>query len=265
MIVPTGFRFNPTDEELIEILQRKVSGKETPLHHYFIVERNVYEHKPEDLEWDHTVPVQNNERFYYCMKENDSREVSGRGWWKATSHVKKIYANNNKRVVGYKRPLTFHKFSDNERKRNKAIKTNWIMYEYSLESCTTEWRLCKIKYKGKQSGQVIEDQIENMKKNYRLSNESEASCSIMDIVYEEQEKPKLVHQTEKLYEPDFSQNLQQMEVMNEFYGSYDPILTHISSSSHDYNYFGEEEDHQLEQLPYSSASEELLFPRLWSW
>ncbi|KAJ0034395.1 hypothetical protein Pint_25757 [Pistacia integerrima] len=216
------------------------------------------------------------------MKENDSREVSGRGWWKATSHVKKIYANNNKRVVGYKRPLTFHKFSDNERKRNKAIKTNWIMYEYSLESLHNglflllflffllsrvilEWRLCKIKYKGKQSGQVIEDQIENMKKNYRLSNESEASVSIMDIVYEEQEKPKLVHQIEKLYEPDFSQNLQQMEVMNEFYGSYDPILTHISSSSHDYNYFGEEEDHQLEQLPYSSSSEELLFPRLWSW
>lgn len=111
---------------------------------------------------------------------------------------------------------------------------------------------------------MIEDQIENVKKNYRLSNESEASCSIMNIVDEEQEKPKLVHHIEKLYEPDFSQNLQ-MEVMNEFYASYDPILTHISSSSHDYNYFGEEDDHQLEQLAYSSSSEELLFPSLWSW
>lgn len=105
---------------------------------------------------------------------------------------------------------------------------------------------------------IEEDHLENIRKNYRLSDESEASCSIMDIVEEEQEKPKLVHQIEKLYEPDFSQ-IMQMEVL---YASYDPILTHISSSSHDY-YCGEDVHHQLE-LPYSSSEEEL-FPSLWSW
>lgn len=50
MIIPTGFRFNPTDEELIEILQRKVSGQEMSLHDHFIDERNVYELDPQDLE-----------------------------------------------------------------------------------------------------------------------------------------------------------------------------------------------------------------------
>ncbi|KAH9727663.1 NAC domain-containing protein [Citrus sinensis] len=93
--------------------------------------------------WDYNVALSTNERFYFCLRENDSREVSGLGWWRATGRVKKVYANyNNQTLVGFKRPLTFHRFSRDEphdprTKRNKAIKTNWIMHEYSLESYTT--------------------------------------------------------------------------------------------------------------------------------
>lgn len=92
-------------------------------------------------EGDNTSALPENERYCYCMRENDSREVSGRGWWKATSHVKKIYATNNNGscadVIGYKRPLTFHKFKDTRRNRSNAIKTNWIMHEYTLHSLST--------------------------------------------------------------------------------------------------------------------------------
>ncbi|KAH9783664.1 NAC domain-containing protein 83 [Citrus sinensis] len=132
MMMPTGFRFNPTDEELIEFLFRKLSGQEMQLYGDFIVERG-----------DYNVALSTNERFCFCLRENDSREVSGRGWWRATGRVKKVYANyNNQTLVGFKRPLTFHRFSRDEphdprTKRNKAIKTNWIMHEYGLESYTT--------------------------------------------------------------------------------------------------------------------------------
>jgi hypothetical protein len=47
-MVPHGFRFNPTDEELIQVLDRKASGQEMPLH--FILEMNVYEREPQVLE-----------------------------------------------------------------------------------------------------------------------------------------------------------------------------------------------------------------------
>ena len=49
-MVLTGFRFSPTDEEIIEILIQKVSGNTamTPLD--FIVERNIYELEPQDLQ-----------------------------------------------------------------------------------------------------------------------------------------------------------------------------------------------------------------------
>ncbi|KAK9205983.1 hypothetical protein WN943_016254 [Citrus x changshan-huyou] len=134
---------------------------------------------------DYNVALSTNERFYFCLRENDSREVSGLGWWRATGRVKKVYANyNNQTLVGFKRPLTFHRFSRDEphdprTKRNKAIKTNWIMHEYSLESYTTfvlydatlcgqgtngdramrDWRLCKIKYKGKPR---VQEELENI-------------------------------------------------------------------------------------------------------
>ncbi|XP_044500719.1 NAC domain-containing protein 83-like [Mangifera indica] len=188
-MIPTGFRFNPTDEELIDILKRKVCGQEMPLHDRFIVERNIYELDPRDFHWDHTVVLPNNERYCYYMRETDSREVPGRGWWRATGHVKKINGNS-KNVVGYKRPLTFIRFKDSERKRKNAFKTNWIMHEYSLDSNTTEWRLCKIKYKGKAS---VKEEMENIRKGFKLMTSFESSSpSIMvmelDFVDEEQQQ-----------------------------------------------------------------------------
>ncbi|KAK6255324.1 NAC domain - like 10 [Theobroma cacao] len=158
-MVPMGFKFCPTDEELIQILIQKVSGNVmAPFD--FIVERNIYKLEPQDLQWIQSAALNNNERYYYCKRESDSREVSGRGWWKATSHVKTISANG--RVVGYKRPLTFHRFRDNGRKRKGAIKTDWIMHEYALHSIPTDWRLCKIKYKGKER---LEEDMENIRKS----------------------------------------------------------------------------------------------------
>ncbi|XVE81164.1 hypothetical protein DITRI_Ditri15bG0040600 [Diplodiscus trichospermus] len=135
-MVLTGFRFSPSDEELLDILNQKVSGNTdiTPLD--FIVENNIYELEPKDLQWTQSVALNKNERYYYCKRESDSREVSGRGWWKATSHVKTISSDDG-RVVGYKRPLTFHRFRDNQRNRKDAIKTDWIMHEYELESIPT--------------------------------------------------------------------------------------------------------------------------------
>ncbi|KAJ4844648.1 hypothetical protein Tsubulata_033639 [Turnera subulata] len=177
-MVPHGFRFNPTDEELVEILDRKAMGQEMPLH--FIVEANVYEQEPQNLEWIHTAALSNNERYYYCKREvNDSRGVPGRGWWKATSHFKKVFVNQH--LVGSKRPLTFHRFKADDRSRNNAIKSNWIMHEYSLESRTTGWRLCKIKYKGKPS---LQEEMEGIRQRYSSSkshDSEEGSSSTSDL------------------------------------------------------------------------------------
>ncbi|KAJ0035225.1 hypothetical protein Pint_25748 [Pistacia integerrima] len=270
MMMPTGFRFNPTDEELIHILEKKVTGHEMLLHNTFIVERNVYELDPQDLEWDHTVLLSNNERYCYYLRETDSREVSGRGWWRATGHVKKIYANKG-HVIGYKRPLTFLRFINRERKRKNAFKTNWIMHEYSLHSNTTEWRICKIKYKGKES---ITEELKNIRKGHISRNDLKATGSTM-----EQEKQPAPLEIDYIYESysegsnstgmmldfvcnqqkpyNFRQNMQMEESDEQKQypkGSYDPILTHITTANY---YF----DMQFEQ----PDSLEEIYPSLWNW
>ncbi|XVE81172.1 hypothetical protein DITRI_Ditri15bG0041400 [Diplodiscus trichospermus] len=203
-MVPTGFRFSPTDEELIDILNQKVSGNTATAPLDFIVESNIYELEPKDLQWTQSVALNNNERYYYCKRESDSREVSGRGWWKATSHVKTISVDG--RVVGYKRPLTFHRFRDDQRKRKDAIKTDWIMHEYVLQSNPTEWRLCKIKYKGKEK---LKEDMENIRNTNPMSSETGVRGSSInpmqsDFAFEEPLRPPLAVNNE--YENYFWSN-----------------------------------------------------------
>ncbi|KAJ4723345.1 putative NAC domain-containing protein [Melia azedarach] len=240
-MMPTGFRFSPTDEELIQLLEQKVSGQQMPPHFSFIVERNVYDHDPQHLQWDNTAAVPENERYCYCMKENDSREVTGRGWWRATSHVKKIHSKDGACIIGYKRPLTFHRFMDDQRNRNNAIKTNWIMHEFSLQSPSTYWRLCKIKYKGKPS---LQEELENVRNgfNFKSRNDIEASSS---------SSSSTVIMGIQQQQPDFVAEQQQQQQQN---GSYDPFLHQIMST----NTF-----HELEQA--AETSEQMLFPNFWSW
>ncbi|XVF84482.1 hypothetical protein PTKIN_Ptkin17bG0040500 [Pterospermum kingtungense] len=128
-----------------------------------------------------SVGLNKNERYYYCKRESDSREVRGRGWWKATSHVKTISADNGQ-VLGYKRPLTFHRFRDNLRNRKDAIKTHWIMHEYSLHSIPTEWRLCKIKYNGKErlEEDMIMDDVRSSLSPPLMNSEAGSGTSSID-------------------------------------------------------------------------------------
>ncbi|KAK3204449.1 hypothetical protein Dsin_018495 [Dipteronia sinensis] len=251
MMMPTGFRFNPTDEELIQILQTKASGHSMPLHFNFIVQRNVYEHDPQHLHWDETPAVKDNEQYCYCMKENDSREVSGQGWWKATGHVKKIYASssNNQTLVGYKRPLTFHRFKDSERKRNEAIKTNWIMHEYSLVSYTTEWRLCRIKYKGMPSAQ---EELDNIRKASSSNNSMGMQPDSTSTGDHHQQNPD--HMNYEYEAHPFVQNIDQQH--RSTLASNDPFQTQFTANY----YFGD----QLDDEQTDSISDQQ-FPSLWSW
>ncbi|CAK7322601.1 unnamed protein product [Dovyalis caffra] len=257
-MVPHGFRFNPTDGEIIQILDRKASGQEMPLH--FILETNVYKLEPQDLEWNQTTALSNGEKYYYCKRViNDSREVHGRGWWKATSHVKKVYANDHQLIVGNKRPLTFHRFKDDKRNRNNAIKTNWIMHEYSLESRTTEWRLCRIKYKGKPS---VQEEIESIKKLYSSRNEFEAGSSTNFVGGQEQQQEEQTFLPANSTVPmgyngydqqphDQWNNMQQLPP-----SPYPPCLPAMSTSIGDYCVDVQEDLGITDEQP---------FPSLWSW
>ncbi|KAK4759021.1 hypothetical protein SAY87_020322 [Trapa incisa] len=132
--LPPGFRFHPTDEELIlHYLQKKVSSVPLPIS--IIAEVNIYKFNP----WDLPAMAAFGEKEWYFFSPRDRKYPNGArpnraaasGYWKATGTDKAITASsstwNRNEHIGVKKALVFYKG-----RPPKGTKTNWIMHEYRL-------------------------------------------------------------------------------------------------------------------------------------
>ncbi|KAJ0258413.1 Transcription factor JUNGBRUNNEN 1 [Hirschfeldia incana] len=141
-----GFRFHPTDEELLEYyLRRKVENK--PIKLELIKQVDIYKYDPWDLP-----RVGEKEWYFFCMRGRKYRNsvrpnrVTGSGFWKATGIDKPVYSNLD--CVGLKKSLVYYLGS-----AGKGTKTDWMMHEFRLPSTTKTdlpvqqaevWTLCRI-------------------------------------------------------------------------------------------------------------------------
>lgn len=159
--LPPGFRFHPTDEELVvHYLKKKASSAPLPIS--IIAEVDLYKFDPWELPGKQSnsprlvTSVFSNIRllvFYCCMIEyfsdkatfgeqewyffspRDRKYPNGArpnraatsGYWKATGTDKPVLASEGNQIVGVKKALVFY-----EGKPPKGMKTNWIMHEYRL-------------------------------------------------------------------------------------------------------------------------------------
>lgn len=125
--LPPGFRFHPTDEELVvQYLKRKVLS--SPLPASIIPEVNVCRSDPWDLPGE-----TEQERYFFSNREvkypngNRSNRATGSGYWKATGLDKQIVSSKTNQIVGMKKTLVFYRG-----KPPKGCKTDWVMHEYRL-------------------------------------------------------------------------------------------------------------------------------------
>ncbi|XP_061358426.1 NAC domain-containing protein 2-like [Gastrolobium bilobum] len=148
--LPPGFRFHPTDEELVlHYLCRKCTSQ--PIAVPIITEIDLYKYDP----WDLPGMASYGEKEWYFFSPRDRKypngsrpnRAAGSGYWKATGADKPI---GNPKPVGIKKALVFY-----AGKAPKGDKTNWIMHEYRLADVDRsvrkknslrldDWVLCRI-------------------------------------------------------------------------------------------------------------------------
>ncbi|XP_062096510.1 NAC transcription factor 25-like [Humulus lupulus] len=133
--LPPGFRFHPTDEELVvHYLKRKAAAAPLPV--TIIAEIDLYKFDP----WELPSKASFGEQEWYFFSPRDRKYPNGArpnraatsGYWKATGTDKPILSSNGSQKVGVKKALVFY-----GGKPPKGVKTNWIMHEYRLVDSTT--------------------------------------------------------------------------------------------------------------------------------
>nr|AFN55270.1 NAC domain-containing protein [Tamarix hispida] len=148
--LPPGFRFHPTDEELItHYLSPKVADNSFSAIAVGEVDLNNCE------PWDLPKHSKMGEKqwYFFCVRgrkyPTGSRinRATDAGYWKATGMDKEIY--RGKQLAGMKKTLVFYKG-----RAPKGHKSNWVIHEYRLEekfsfqnlsdsSKKDEWVLCR--------------------------------------------------------------------------------------------------------------------------
>ncbi|CAA0838491.1 Protein CUP-SHAPED COTYLEDON 3 [Striga hermonthica] len=150
--LPPGFRFHPTDEELItfylasKVFNGSFSGVD-------IAEVDLNRCEP----WELPESAKMGEREWYFFSLRDRKyptglrtnRATGAGYWKATGKDREVVSASSGGLLGMKKTLVFYKG-----RAPRGEKTKWVMHEYRLEgdfSCRhtgkEEWVICRIFHK----------------------------------------------------------------------------------------------------------------------
>ncbi|XP_010512569.1 PREDICTED: NAC domain-containing protein 66 [Camelina sativa] len=130
--VPPGFRFHPTEEELLQYyLRKKISNIKIDLDVIRDVDLNKLE--PWDIqEMCRIGTTPQNDWYFFSHKDKKyptgtrTNRATTVGFWKATGRDKIIYTNGDR--IGMRKTLVFYKG-----RAPHGQKSDWIMHEYRLD------------------------------------------------------------------------------------------------------------------------------------
>ncbi|EXC13635.1 NAC domain-containing protein 74 [Morus notabilis] len=146
-----GFRFHPTDAELItDYLRPKLLGRDSDVDKV-IAEVDFCKFEPWDLPPQSKIESKDRmwlffgKRDYKYPSSKRSKRTTKEGFWKITGKERVIKDQETKKCIGKKRTLVFHKGP------TPGQRTNWVMHEYYIEPHLLpnqrSYVLCRLKEK----------------------------------------------------------------------------------------------------------------------
>ncbi|KAK4793620.1 hypothetical protein SAY86_024055 [Trapa natans] len=163
--LPPGFRFHPTDEEIItHYLAEKVLNNSFSAS--AIGEANLNKCEPWDL--PKRAKMEGKEWYFFSQKDRKyptgmrTNRATESGYWKATGKDREIYRGKN-RLIGMKKTLVFYRG-----RAPNGEKTNWVMHEYRLEGEFSywdgkdEWVVCRIFHKSTETKKPMSPRFPGM-------------------------------------------------------------------------------------------------------
>nr|XP_043627029.1 protein CUP-SHAPED COTYLEDON 2 [Erigeron canadensis] len=130
-LLPPGFRFHPTDEELITCyLLHKVLDANFSCRAIAQVDLN----KCEPWELPQRAKMGEKEWYFFSLRDRKyptglrTNRATDAGYWKATGKDREIFSSKTSSLVGMKKTLVFYRG-----RAPKGEKSNWVMHEFRLE------------------------------------------------------------------------------------------------------------------------------------
>ncbi|KAK4578180.1 hypothetical protein RGQ29_028356, partial [Quercus rubra] len=131
--ITVGYRFRPTDEELVTYYLRLKMQGDKDFEVRAIREVNIYKYEPWDLPRESVIQSDDPEWFFFCAREikysnrNRLNRMTEKGFWKITGNKRNIKVRGTNNVIGTKQTMVFHQ----GRVRN-GVRTHWVIHEYQL-------------------------------------------------------------------------------------------------------------------------------------
>uniref|UniRef100_A0A0E0MBX4 NAC domain-containing protein n=1 Tax=Oryza punctata TaxID=4537 RepID=A0A0E0MBX4_ORYPU len=219
--LPPGFRFHPTDEELIvHYLMNQAASMACPVP--IIAEVNIYKCNPWDLPGK--ALFGENEWYFFSPRDrkypNGARpnRAAGSGYWKATGTDKAILSTPTSDNIGVKKALVFYKG-----KPPKGVKTDWIMHEYRLTGAATNNKNNSMKQRRASSMTMrLDDWV--LCRIHKKSNDFNSSDQ-----HDQEPEGSTVEQLEDIHENNSSEAPAPAD-MNDEQPSFQPMTTMMSMS-----------------------------------
>ncbi|KAK1353144.1 hypothetical protein POM88_052982 [Heracleum sosnowskyi] len=209
-----GWRFDPTDDELLSYyLRRRICGN--PFH--LIYEIQIYGVDPWDLPGKSRLKNNRKTWFFFHVPEKPINRKTVSGFWKLSG--KDVSIKQKGVLVGTRKILMFY---TGRAPTKPKYSTDWVMHEYTLDESLVEdanaYVLCKIMYKGDSDDLVASNKDVKPLPDALLENRS-LKAKVAELSKEGLEKntKEFVEATNQVLYSDRGDRSRHIDSSSEFY------------------------------------------------